>query len=259
MDFYIYLNGSKRGPFSEERLRELLAEGVLQPQDLASGPNDPDWKPLGEFRRFATADVQSSVPPPIVELPVAQPVPQRPMEAVSASGAPGARSPEGRSAILPNESACFRTSLHWIIFVRYGLIAAALFLFAAIPLVVALQAVTGLEIGWFALPFPLCVLVAPVVAFVSSELVVTERRIVIKAGVVRRQTVEMPLEKVESIAVDQGFFGRMFDYGTVTIRGTGGLAESFETIARPITLRQWIQRLQSGDPHRSEPLQPAKR
>jgi hypothetical protein len=54
------------------------------------------------------------------------------------------------------------------------------------------------------------------------------------------------ISKIESIGVDQGLFGRMLDYGTITIRGTGGFEEPFEWIANPLLFRSWIQRLQSG-------------
>ncbi|MDQ6654203.1 MAG: PH domain-containing protein [Verrucomicrobiota bacterium] len=251
MDFYVYLNGSKRGPFSEERLRSFLADGFLQPQDLASGSGEPDWKPLSEFRRFAAPAATVAPQPLAPQAPASEPV--SPPSRTVAIPSPADATAEFRSPHLTNESACFRTSLHWIVFVRYGLLALALFVFAAIPFAVAVQAITGLEIGWFALPFPLFVLVAPVVAFASSELLITERRVLIKTGVVRRQTVEMSLAEIESIAVDQGFFGRMLDYGTMTLRGTGGFAEAFEAVARPIAFRNCVQQLQGAASHMAAP------
>jgi len=56
---------------------------------------------------------------------------------------------------------------------------------------------------------------------------------------------EMFVSKIESVAVNQGIVGRMFDYGTVTIRGTGGTAEPFKVIAHPIEFRNYLQRIQS--------------
>jgi membrane protein YdbS with pleckstrin-like domain len=153
----------------------------------------------------------------------------------------------GSSVGSGNERTCFRTSLHWIVFVRYGALALAAFLFGAIPFAIGVQAITGMEFGWFALPLPLFILVAPAVAYWSSELVVTERRIRINTGVLRRQTMEMFITKVESIAVDQGFLGRMWDFGTVMVRGSGGSSEPFEAIAHPIAFRDAVQQLQSGE------------
>jgi len=85
----------------------------------------------------------------------------------------------------------------------------------------------------------------PTLAFASSELVITDKRVLIKTGIVSRQTLEMFIARIESVAVQQDVLGRMFGYGTVTIRGMGGSEEAFEAIARPIEFRNAVQRLQS--------------
>ena len=64
----------------------------------------------------------------------------------------------------------------------------------------------------------------------TTEIAVTDRRVVLKRGFIRRHTVEMNMQKVESVDVDQTQLGRLFDYGTVTIRGTGSTLESFRMI-----------------------------
>jgi uncharacterized membrane protein YdbT with pleckstrin-like domain len=150
--------------------------------------------------------------------------------------------------LAPNETPLYTTSLHWIIFVRFALLGLALFLFAAIPFAIAIQALTGSEIGWFALPLPVFIMLPPALAYASGQLVITDRRVLIKSGIIHRQSMELFISKIESIGVDQGVFGRMFDYGTLTIRGTGGFEEPFEWIANPLLFRSWIQRLQSGGP-----------
>jgi uncharacterized membrane protein YdbT with pleckstrin-like domain len=148
----------------------------------------------------------------------------------------------------PNETPFYTTSLHWIVFVRFALLGLAVFLFAAIPFAIGIQALTGSEIGWFALPLPAFILLPPAVAYSSSQMVITDRRVLIKTGIIRRQSMELFISKIESIGVDQGLFGRMLDYGTITIRGTGGFEEPFEWIANPLLFRSWIQRLQSAAP-----------
>ena len=60
------------------------------------------------------------------------------------------------------------------------------------------------------------------------------RRIVIKTGLIRRTTMEMNRSKVESVAVHQGIMGRLFDYGTVVVKGTGGGMEPLSTIEHPL-------------------------
>ncbi len=258
MQFYLYLNGAKRGPVPSERVRTLLLEGVLQASDLASSDEGGDWKPLGTLIDSASPVIPipraeaPAVPvleppavakPPPVPLPL-PPVPLPPDLRPISSDLPG---PYSRSTLAPNETPFYRTSLHWIIFIRFGIIALLAFLFVGMPFAIALQALTGSELGWFALPLPVLFLVPPTLAFASSELVITDRRVLIKTGIVRRQTLEMFISKIESVGVDQGFFGRMFDYGSVLVRGTGGFEQAFEAIAAPLEFRRWVQRLQSGD------------
>jgi len=257
MQFYVYLNGGKRGPLSEERVQSLLADGVLLGSDLAADQPDGEWKALGEFRRFAAnasgeapgaADGAALIPVP-APLPIATPPPM-PQADVPANLPPplalDALGPYARSTLAPNETPFYKTSLHWVIFLRFAVMALLVFLFVAMPFAIALQALTGSELGWFTLPLAALMMLPPTLAFASSELVITDRRVLIKTGIVRRQTLEMFISRIESIAIDQGFLGRMWDYGTVVVRGTGGSEEVFEAIAHPVQFRNSVQRLQSG-------------
>src|SRR2546425_5031828 len=55
----------------------------------------------------------------------------------------------------------------------------------------------------------------------TTEIAVTNRRVIYKEGFIRRDTVEMHMDKVESVDVDQSVLGRLLNYGTVIVRGTG--------------------------------------
>jgi uncharacterized membrane protein YdbT with pleckstrin-like domain len=79
----------------------------------------------------------------------------------------------------------------------------------------------------------------------SDEFVVTNKRIVVKTGIISRYTFEMNLNKVETINVDQSIFGRIFGYGTIIIIGTGGTRETFSTIAKPLEFRRNFQEVSS--------------
>ena len=78
----------------------------------------------------------------------------------------------------------------------------------------------------------------------GSELVITDRRVLIKVGTLRRRTLEMFVSKIESVSVNQSIGGRLLGYGTVGVRGTGGSGESFDMIARPVEFRNFVQRAQ---------------
>jgi uncharacterized membrane protein YdbT with pleckstrin-like domain len=72
----------------------------------------------------------------------------------------------------------------------------------------------------------------------STELAITNRRVIAKFGFIKRNTVEINLSKVEAVRVEQGFIGRLLDYGTILISGTGGSIEPLPSIADPLGFRR---------------------
>ncbi len=74
-----------------------------------------------------------------------------------------------------------------------------------------------------------------------SEFVITNRRVVIKEGFIARKTFEMNLSKIETVNVDQSIMGRILNYGSITIIGTGGTTETFPDIAHPMTFKRRFQ------------------
>jgi len=100
----------------------------------------------------------------------------------------------------------------------------------------------------FMLPAAAIVALAGVLVFVaavirrnSTELVVTNRRVIAKFGFIGRRTVEMNLAKIESVRVEQSVMGRLFDFGSVVVVGTGSSLDPIPFIAHPIAFRQAIQ------------------
>jgi len=75
----------------------------------------------------------------------------------------------------------------------------------------------------------------------TTEMIVTPRKIVFRSGFFSRQTIEMVNSKIETVQVDQSFLGRIFDYGTIVITGTGGSLEPIAMIAHPRQLQQAIR------------------
>jgi uncharacterized membrane protein YdbT with pleckstrin-like domain len=74
----------------------------------------------------------------------------------------------------------------------------------------------------------------------TTEIDVTDRRVVYKRGFIRRHTVEMNMDKIESVDVDQSLIGRLFDYGDVIIRGTGAGSEPLRGIDSPLAFRNAV-------------------
>jgi uncharacterized membrane protein YdbT with pleckstrin-like domain len=79
------------------------------------------------------------------------------------------------------------------------------------------------------------------ILYKTSEFAVTNRRVIIKVGWVTRRTLETMLGKVEALEVQQGVLGRMFNFGTITVTGTGGTQETFDRIGAPLEFRKQVQ------------------
>lgn len=71
----------------------------------------------------------------------------------------------------------------------------------------------------------------------TTELAVTNKRIIAKKGLIQRKTVEIFLDKVESVQVEQSVMGRICNYGSLTISGTGGDKSPIENISDPMLFR----------------------
>lgn len=75
----------------------------------------------------------------------------------------------------------------------------------------------------------------------TSEFGITNKRVIVKIGFIRRDSLEVLLNKVEGIQVNQGILGRIFGFGSITITGTGGAKNPFHNITAPLKFRKIAQ------------------
>ena len=137
-------------------------------------------------------------------------------------------------SLMPNERVTFRTRLSSILF-------AAPLAVAVVGLGLLALGAAGRALGLVLLAVALLWALARYISFVTSEFAVTDKRVIMKIGVVKRRTLEMQLSKVEAVAVDQGIGGRLFRYGDIVVSGTGGTKERFRQIGRPLEFRRAVQ------------------
>jgi uncharacterized membrane protein YdbT with pleckstrin-like domain len=81
-------------------------------------------------------------------------------------------------------------------------------------------------------------LVQAYVRYKTTELAITTKRVIVKHGFVRRRTIEININKVESIQVDQEILGRLFDFGTLVISGAGNPQAPVAGISNPMEFRR---------------------
>lgn len=163
-----------------------------------------------------------------------------------------------RKVLLPGEQVIYETGLHWLVYGRAIVLfvaAAALWVGAQfVPrdsqdMVVGKTVVLGL--AGVVLVLALLAALAAAIRRVSTELAVTDQRVIFKRGIFARHTIEMNRAKVESVDVDQSILGRILGYGTLLVRGTGGSLEPMESISDPLVFRTYI----TAEPVRHAPQQ----
>ena len=140
--------------------------------------------------------------------------------------------------LIEGERVVYRTRLHWLVF--------------AMPILVTV--VVLLPVAWFLFDSPnwqgltwvplvvaLLLLLPAFVKRQSSDFAVTNKRVMMKSGVMTTRSVELLFNKIEAIAVDQSLLGRMFGYGNIVVTGSGGTREAFSQIQSPLEFRRAVQ------------------
>ncbi|MCC7305470.1 MAG: PH domain-containing protein [Alphaproteobacteria bacterium] len=120
----------------------------------------------------------------------------------------------------------FPSDLNWIEAIRYvhpGLRIAAFFVFVLGLLSFAQMMVTK----------------------ATTEIAITNSRIIFKRGLIARYVGEINIDRIEGVNILQTIFGRLFNYGRLAIRGMGIGEVILPPIADPITFRQAIEKARS--------------
>jgi uncharacterized membrane protein YdbT with pleckstrin-like domain len=135
------------------------------------------------------------------------------------------------SNLNPGEHVVYRGTVHWIIYLP-----PVMMLCFGLPLIGVNErlgmvlAIAGLLAG-----------AAAYIRQTASEFAVTNARVIVKTGLLARRTIEINIARVESVEVDQDIFGRLFNYGAITVIGTGGTKEPFTMIENPQAFAGWVR------------------
>jgi uncharacterized membrane protein YdbT with pleckstrin-like domain len=145
--------------------------------------------------------------------------------------------------LQPGEKLLMRTRLHW-----YGYITPMFGLIVALAVVIATFVVLPKsQTAWAGYGLAALIAIAAVLSLIgrmirvaTTEFGVTDHRVIVKHGVFSLHTVEMNVDKIESVDVDQSLMGRMFDFGVVTIHGVGARWDPISGITDPLGFRNAI-------------------
>jgi uncharacterized membrane protein YdbT with pleckstrin-like domain len=136
----------------------------------------------------------------------------------------------------PGETVRVVGRLHWIAYTNGAILAVVTLLFAYFTL--------GLPGAYAFVLFAALVTAAEflraLIKTLTTEIAVTDRRVVYKSGLISRLTAEMNMSEVETVNVHQTVLGRLLGFGTIQVRGTGEGIAPLAGIASPLQLRRAI-------------------
>jgi uncharacterized membrane protein YdbT with pleckstrin-like domain len=152
--------------------------------------------------------------------------------------------------LVPGEVVVYQTRLHWVVMLWH--IVLAIFLLELPALALLFYSFQHSELdpktlhlmqggGFVMLLISGIVISVGAIRRNATEMAVTNRRVVVKTGLASRKTIEMLLNKVESIEVNETGMGRVLGYGSIVLIGTGGTSEAFHLIAKPLEFRNHVQ------------------
>jgi len=91
----------------------------------------------------------------------------------------------------------------------------------------------------------------------TTEIAATNERIVYKKGLIARNIAELSIDRIEGVAVQQNFWGRILGYGRVSVRGMGVGEVLLPAIEHPIVFRKIIQEARALHDHdKTQPVDP---
>ncbi|RUR19944.1 PH domain-containing protein [Legionella sp. km535] len=128
------------------------------------------------------------------------------------------------------------TRLHWIIF--FGPILGLVLASALYVYIVQLRQVSLLLIV-----FALLWILMTWVTYYFSSITIKRKQVILRTGIIVRQTVDIPLSKIETIDIRQSILGSILRYGALVITGTGGTRHLINFLHHPLTCRRYIEQL----------------
>ena len=151
-----------------------------------------------------------------------------------------------KNNLLSDEKLVYCVEPHWIVFSNgaWLILLGFVVLFSHVD-ALSMEVLDGFTLRYIG--FLLCFvvgfywLIQAYIYFTTSEYGITNKRVVIKTGWIERNSLELLLDKVEGVLVDQSLLGRLLNYGTITVIGTGGTKDSFPFIPDPLLFRKTTQ------------------
>ena len=131
-----------------------------------------------------------------------------------------------QNLLAPDETIAFETKPHWrALFVPAIVLLATVFGMVFLYFWIDSQMLGGTAIRWAVLGGGILILVlwavVPFLRWLTTEYTFTDRRIIVRSGIVTRHGKDMPLSKVNNVSFFVPAMGRVLNYGELQIQSAG--------------------------------------
>lgn len=152
-------------------------------------------------------------------------------------------------SLIPGERVVKRAQLSLMVYAGSG---TWLLLFIA-DLVYVIMA--GGLLGWYECLIPLFFFVSGILGTMlrvrSTELAVTNKRVLAKTGFISCSTVELNLTALESVLLTQGVLGRILNYGDLAFKGTGNVTVPISYVSHPLEFKREVMAVSDAAKNRA--------
>lgn len=135
--------------------------------------------------------------------------------------------------LLDGEQIIYRTKKHFIIFLVPVILTIMTVFFYTNPILAQIAWIAGLAtlISW----------ANQALTYVTSEYVITNKRLMMKEGFFFRRANEMRLTTITNVAITQSLLGQLLNYGSLIINSFGGVDDVFSLIDHPFAFQKQVQ------------------
>lgn len=85
------------------------------------------------------------------------------------------------------------------------------------------------------------------VKIITQQVIITQQQVIVNSGLIGKKSMEITPRKIESIAIKQGIFGKLFNFGNIEIKGLGGTLDALSFMYAPFYIKETIQNLIAQD------------
>lgn len=148
--------------------------------------------------------------------------------------------------LMPKEQVLFHSKLHWIIFTPTTIwLLITILIFTLCQIwgffeTILFDHPVYMWIGLIALIITAAHGLSTYLRYITAEYAITDKRVLMKQGLLHHHVLEIFLNKIESIYATQNVIGRLLNFGTITISGAGGNKAPFNNVPKPMEFRKII-------------------